>query len=873
MSILWRSGGGSLAVRLAAIALVPMLALSAFAYASLENHRATADDSVALVDNVVLQRHLAAVITPVNVERIALVGMARIDELGLERAAITQFTGVDFEATYEQNRQTLDIKLGVLATDHSTTTLPDGTLLGRRIDELVADIDEQRRLSVERKASAAGVDAVFEELDSVIQAALFDSGSDPTDSALALRDTARLDALARTVVSAGELTQTSFERLLNVEPGERLDVDESIAVYQTRLATFTELLGPLERDALADVRDELVPVTPDITIDPTVGGGEIANDANAVADLAGLFLDQISLLDSLNKYSAAFHERVLTKALDRSAAAQATAARVQMLVAAVAFISLLTTVLVLFTTARPLTRLATRALAISDGDMSVDPLRPRGPRVVRRLTEAMNQMLVTLNGVNSQIDQMSNGEIDGAASDHLPGAIGVSMRQSVARLSNMTEQLAYQAHHDPLTGLPNRFAAMERLDALFASTMSFSLLFVDIDGFKSVNDTQGHEAGDAVLREIGRRLSEITQSGEFVARLGGDEFIVIATDSVGTDAAVVLGMRIIQDIERPYGAEQTIFTLSASIGVVASTSADNALDALRQADSALYSAKRRGRGRVETFDAALQASIEHEADIALALRHGVRNGELELHIQPVLNLATNSFTHAEALVRWNRGGTSMVSPGEFIPIAERSALIFEIERWVLTEACRTLVDWKQREPDLDLRLAVNISGRHLIEGDLTADLDVALAITGADPSMLEFELTETHLLEDLEQATSVLNTLRARGIAIAVDDFGTGYSSMNYLRNLPVDVIKIDRSFVARSTEAGYDSTVIEAILTIARSLGLEVVAEGIETVEQLEYIRTVGCDRAQGFLLARPVSIDEAAKVVLDQPALIPSS
>ncbi len=210
-------------------------------------------------------------------------------------------------------------------------------------------------------------------------------------------------------------------------------------------------------------------------------------------------------------------------------------------------------------------------------------------------------------------------------------------------------------------------------------------------------------------------------------------------------------------------------------------------------------------------------------------------------------------------MRWMRPGHGMVPPGDFIPIAERSGLILEIERWVLTQACERLVAWKQRDPDCSRRIAVNISGRHLSDGDLLADIDAVLGMTGADPTMLELELTETKLLEDMDRAKKVLGELRSRGITIAIDDFGTGYSSMTYLRELPIDCIKIDRSFVALATEHGYDSTIVEALLMIGRTLNVTVVAEGVETEEQLEYVRARGCQLAQGFLLARPMPIEDA--------------
>ena len=250
---------------------------------------------------------------------------------------------------------------------------------------------------------------------------------------------------------------------------------------------------------------------------------------------------------------------------------------------------------------------------------------------------------------------------------------------------------------------------------------------------------------------------------------------------------------------------------------------------------------------------------KQRAELELALREAIRNGELELHFQPVFDVQSGECWGAEALVRWNRPGIGPIPPSEFIPVAERSALIFDLERWVLTRACERVVAWRETDPECSLRLAVNISGRHLIDGGLLADLDAVLTVTGADPSMLELELTETQLVEDLDWASATLEEIRRRGVTIAIDDFGTGYSSMTYLRRLPVDTIKIDRSFIANATESGYDATIVDALLSIGKTLGVSVVAEGVETRAQFDYVRTRGVHRVQGYLLARPMPIPDA--------------
>ncbi len=852
-------GGGSIAARLCTIALVPMLALGFTSYRQIERDQIAAEASTELAESVDLQRHASAVIAPASLERVALEGLARVDVLGVDRSFIPSFTGIDLDAVSTENSDRLDKSLQDLRRVGLDATLADGTPLTVRIDQLTSDIAQQRQLSQDRVADPSEVAAVFDQVSATLTQLLTETQA-PTGAAIVgLDDAAKLQALSRAAASAGALTQTVMGSLLYEGPTNRDAVVRASAAHETHLDTIEVLLDREDRVGLSQIRSAR-PDVPLILLDTQADDPVIANQ-DSITQITIYLVAQLEYLDAFDSYSAALQLDLSDVATVRASDASQAVTRSTYLVVAVALLSIVLTASVLITTARPLARLSRRAADVSDGDLNMAPLPLRGPHVVRRLTKSVNDMLVTLAGVDAQIAMMSTGNLSAANDVELPGAIGVSMRQSVARLSSVTEQLAHQARHDLLTGLPNRFAAMECLDNLLGCGQRFALLFVDIDGFKGVNDTLGHETGDQVLREVARRLSTSTRTNEFVARLGGDEFVVIVYDDV--DDATQLGHRLIQEVEQPYGAEEGIFALSASIGVVTPDSGVTSVEALHQADTALYLAKHRGRGRVERFDADLQAKIEHEADLALALRHGVRNGELVLHFQPVMSLDTGRMDHAEALVRWNRPNIGLVAPGEFIPIAERSSLIFEIERWVLHRSCEVLASWRERVPDCKLRLAVNISGRHLIEGDLLGDLDTALQATGADPSMLEFELTETHLLEDLEIATSLLNTIRSRGIAIAVDDFGTGYSSMNYLRDLPIDTIKIDRSFVARSTEKGYDSTVIEAVLTIARSLGLSVVAEGIETHEQLHYVRTVGCHRAQGYLLARPTPLSEAETVL----------
>ncbi|HEX4981983.1 MAG TPA: EAL domain-containing protein, partial [Ilumatobacteraceae bacterium] len=432
--------------------------------------------------------------------------------------------------------------------------------------------------------------------------------------------------------------------------------------------------------------------------------------------------------------------------------------------------------------------------------------------------------------------------------------------RDISERKQFEEQLAHQARHDALTGLPNRFAVLELLErVLMAGNEQCAVMFVDIDGFKSVNDSHGHATGDLVLREIADRIRGRVRPGDFVARLGGDEFLIVMRGFEDMTAVAAFGYRLIREIEQPFRFGDQLFAVSASVGLTIPEPGSPAMVAVQQADAAVYLAKRRGRGRVQLYDHDLQVSIEERAELELALRQAIRNNELELHFQPVFDVQTGECWGAEALARWNRPGIGAVPPAVFIPGAERSALIFDLERWVLHTACERVVAWREADPDCSLRIAVNISGRHLIDGGLLADLDAVLTVTGADPSMLELELTETQLVEDLDWASATLEEIRRRGVTIAIDDFGTGYSSMTYLRRLPVDTIKIDRSFIANATESGYDATIVDALLSIGKTLGVSVVAEGVETRAQFDYVRTRGVHRVQGYLLARPMPIPDA--------------
>jgi diguanylate cyclase (GGDEF)-like protein len=416
----------------------------------------------------------------------------------------------------------------------------------------------------------------------------------------------------------------------------------------------------------------------------------------------------------------------------------------------------------------------------------------------------------------------------------------------------------HKATHDELTGLPNRALVLDRLEHAMArqdrTDTAVCVLFVDLDRFKSINDSLGHSVGDEVLELVARRLVEAVRPGDSVGRLAGDEFVVVCED-IDPAAALRIAERVADNVSAPvtlYGRE---LVLTASVGLATASPPARAEDVLRDADVAMYRAKERGRARIEVFDEAIKAQMLARIEMEHALRRAVGNGELRLHYQPVVDADTGRTLALEALVRWQHPERGLLYPDTFIPLAEETGLIVPLGRWVIEEACRQLALWRAaRSPLGQVRVCVNLSARQFADAglvDLIADALRAFRLPG---SSFGFEITESVLMEEAEDAVATLCRLKALGVHLAMDDFGTGYSSLSYLQLFPVDTVKIDRSFVARMGSDGGSDVIVAAVVGLARALGLDVVAEGVETDDQLHRLRLLGCGVVQGFLFGRPI-------------------
>jgi diguanylate cyclase (GGDEF)-like protein len=515
-----------------------------------------------------------------------------------------------------------------------------------------------------------------------------------------------------------------------------------------------------------------------------------------------------------------------------------------------------------------------RALVDSDRP-SIRLERPFGSEALRRyldgrlVTDAMLAMLPGENRVIGTI-MLANrfGVIRSFSGDDLKlfetlannASVALQydrLEQAVLQLRELQEQLHHQAFHDPLTDLANRSLFINRVkEALAAGSTEIAVLFIDLDDFKTFNDSFGHAAGDELLTAVANRLRDSVRPGDTIARLGGDEFAVMVLESEhAREDGVLVAERIMRAFEEPVDAADETISVHLSIGIATTSDSRRADELIRNADLAMYRAKESGKGRFEIFDLQMRDAVLKRHGLKEELQRAVEREEVVVEYQPIVALASGDVVAAEALVRWNHPGRGRLLPAEFVPLAEETGLIVALGQHVLEESCRKARDWHEWDPHRAPAIHVNLSAVELADPHLTETVGAALRDASLEPSRLVLEITES-LIKDADAHAPALHELRSMGVRLALDDFGTGYSALSYLRTLPLDILKIAKPFVEGIARGSQENSFVRMIIDLARALDLQVVAEGIESAEELEALRDLECEFGQGFYLAVPLDL-----------------
>ena len=448
-----------------------------------------------------------------------------------------------------------------------------------------------------------------------------------------------------------------------------------------------------------------------------------------------------------------------------------------------------------------------------------------------------------------------------------PGIRGIVLTsRDISERKRAEERVQYLANYDVLTGLPNRFLMQDRLTQVIAQAyrnrLRVALMHIDLDRFKVVNETLGHYVGDALLKQAAERVRKATREAETVARVGGDEFTIVFPNVTNLQTLSAAAEVMLDELARPFPSDGQELFLSASVGISLYPDDAGSVDELiKHADAAMSSAKHLGRNNFQFYTAGMNEEVQDRMLIEAGLRTAIQRDELSLVFQPKIDLATRRIFGAEALLRWNHPKLGMIPPSRFVPVAEDAGLVGQIGEWVLYTACRQIREWQ--DAGLALQVAVNVSARQFQEYDVAELVVDIMRDTGALAKNLEIELTESAVMNDAESSIVTLERLAALGVQIAIDDFGTGYSSLSYLKRLPLDLLKIDQSFVRDISSDPNDAAIVRAIITLARSLGIKVIAEGVENEAQLAFLNAYGCQYAQGYLFGRPLTAPQFVKLV----------
>lgn len=664
----------------------------------------------------------------------------------------------------------------------------------------------------------------------------------------------QVSGLSHAIILLDDMIE-DFEATLS--PGSRLAIEWESVEADPQFQLAVGVMKSTRQQLLQSVVDESAfpdpsEITPQVIAELESFGDPFANFIDVESGLFEMSLVATEVVEQAND--------------DLRADAESQRNQLVALLAVLVVVGLLAIVGAAVSIVRPLQRLASVMRSATDGDLDrrADVV---GTRELRATAEAFNEALDALERVEQKALAISEERLDDdVVRAPTPGRLGASLDAAVERLAtslaereDFRRRLAYESSHDALTMLPNRKAMFELVRSALARSerigARIAVVQLDVDGFQAVNDQFGHHVGDRLLRTVSQRLSATIRPGDVVARVGGDEFVVVAEPVADRDEASFCIDRLHAALSGPFVVDGTALPLGASIGFA--LSGDDPISAeqlVHRADLALYRAKERGRGQIVMCDDELLRTADERVELDTAIASGLSAGEFELHYQPIVDAESGRTVALEALIRWNRPGHGMVSPGLFIPHAERSDLIIDVDRWVLDTAVSQARAWNDHPVLGTVPISVNFSGRHMSSGRLTDHVLSCLGEAELDPKRVVVEMTESALVDDLETASREWSRLRAAGVRVALDDFGTGFMSLAVLRSLQADTLKIDQSFVARSDEPT-ERSLIQLMVQTGHLLGAVVVAEGVETVRQRDTLVGLGVERLQGYLFARPMS------------------
>ncbi len=868
--------GLPISVRLVALALLPLIGLSVFSVSRAADEWDRVTAARELRDQAQLVAMLSEASTEVEREIDSFLGIVEARQsFDVELGGLSAGFGFDFQGGLIASQDEVDLALIRLSTvEPNRWADPEAvrTLIeGKKLLEAIRAAYLDETLDAE----------LLDQADTGLRAAITDAISAQSTTLAVARDQLAFEPEVGQLLNSAAQTQT----LVTTARSER----RALAAYLLPLLDPTDASDRDRRDVLAvegarfDATYEQLKETAPPTIAEHlaerevevgwIGFEQLRQQATsgelwpATADDGLSYMAPMGVVVFLHGFQRIEHLATVNTdaaelvAVETSALEQAAAKDFVLSVLLGLILALATAVgglVTLKSISRPVRRLERRARRITEGDLHHPDRATGGPRDLRLIDDALDQMTTNLRMLSAQTEALSEGRLDDEVlSTPVVGPIGASVHGSVHRLRRMTARLEHEATHDQLTGLPNRAALLSLLDRCLTGELDrrvpLSVIMLDLDGFKAANDVLGHPIGDEILVHVGQRLSN-GAAESFVARLGGDEFMVVNVGEDRVAGTEVLAGELVSSLAQPMSTSGGVVAVSACAGIVATDRSAwlTPTEILRRVDLALYEAKASDETKTVMFDQRLHDSLLQTARVQNELRQALAADEFELHVQGVVDSDTLQVSGFEALLRWQPEGRPPVSPAVFIPVAEQSDLIIDIDRWVLRRGAALLAEWARNPATAHLTLSVNISGRHVSSPELVTSVANAINDYSLDASKLTIEVTESQLIPNLARAEHVLRSLRDLGVKLAIDDFGTGYASVAHLRHVKFDRLKIDRSFLL-ALEDDTERSLATLLVSLGRDLKLDVVAEGIETEQQLLWAVEAGCSHLQGFRFSIP--------------------